>query len=183
MIRRNWAALAAAAIFLAACGGSGDNGEPSIKPFTPNEPFNPDPYPSTYEAFPNAPVLITNATILDGEGAKIEDGSLLFQDGKISAIGADLEAPEGATVIDASGRWVTPGIIDNHSHLGAYPSPSVSAHQDGNEISGPVTAEVWVEHGIWPQDPGFDRALAGGVTSLQVLPGSANLFGGRGITL
>ncbi|WP_375209695.1 amidohydrolase [Hyphomonas jannaschiana] len=183
MIRRNWVALAAAAIFLTACGGSGESDGPAIKPFTPNEPFDPDPYPSTYEAFPNAPVLITNATILDGEGAKIDNGSLLLQDGKISAIGADLEAPEGATVIDASGRWVTPGIIDNHSHLGAYPSPSVSAHQDGNEISGPVTAEVWVEHGIWPQDPGFDRALAGGVTSLQVLPGSANLFGGRGITL
>ena len=176
-------ALAATAIFLAACGGSGENGEPAIKPFTPNEPFDPDPYPSTYKAYPSAPVLITNATILDGEGAKIEEGSLLLQDGKVSAIGADLEAPEGATVIDASGRWVTPGIIDNHSHLGAYPSPSVSAHQDGNEISGPVTAEVWVEHGIWPQDPGFDRALAGGVTSLQILPGSANLFGGRGITL
>ncbi|WP_273187596.1 amidohydrolase [Hyphomonas adhaerens] len=183
MTKWNWVALAATAIFLAACGGSGDNGEPAIKPFTPNEPFDPDPYPSTYKAYPNAPVLITNATILDGEGAKIEEGSLLLQDGKVSAIGADLEAPEGATVIDASGRWVTPGIIDNHSHLGAYPSPSVSAHQDGNEISGPVTAEVWVEHGIWPQDPGFDRALAGGVTSLQILPGSANLFGGRGITL
>ncbi|KCZ83085.1 amidohydrolase family protein [Hyphomonas adhaerens MHS-3] len=183
MTKWNWVALAATAIFLAACGGSGDNGEPAIKPFTPNEPFDPDPYPSTYKAYPSAPVLITNATILDGEGAKIEEGSLLLQDGKVSAIGADLEAPEGVTVIDASGRWVTPGIIDNHSHLGAYPSPSVSAHQDGNEISGPVTAEVWVEHGIWPQDPGFDRALAGGVTSLQILPGSANLFGGRGITL
>ncbi|HAE29173.1 MULTISPECIES: amidohydrolase [Hyphomonas] len=183
MTKWNWVALAATAIFLAACGGSGENGEPAIKPFTPNEPFDPDPYPSTYKAYPSAPVLITNATILDGEGAKIEEGSLLLQDGKVSAIGADLEAPEGATVIDASGRWVTPGIIDNHSHLGAYPSPSVSAHQDGNEISGPVTAEVWVEHGIWPQDPGFDRALAGGVTSLQILPGSANLFGGRGITL
>lgn len=183
MIKRNWVALAAAAIFLAACGGSGEGDGPAIKPFTPNEPFDPDPYPSTYNAYPNAPVLITTATILDGEGAKIEEGSLLLQDGKVAAIGADLEVPEGATVIDASGRWVTPGIIDNHSHLGAYPSPSVSAHQDGNEISGPVTAEVWVEHGIWPQDPGFDRALAGGVTSLQILPGSANLFGGRGITL
>ncbi|MEZ5986882.1 MAG: amidohydrolase [Hyphomonas sp.] len=183
MTRRNWAALAAGAIFLAACGGSGEGDGPAIKPFTPNEPFSPNPYPSTYEAFPNAPVLITHATILDGEGAKIEDGSLLLQNGKISAIGKDLQAPEGATVIDAAGRWVTPGIIDNHSHLGAYPSPSVSAHQDGNEVSGPVTSEVWVEHGVWPQDPGFGRALAGGVTSLQILPGSANLFGGRGVTL
>ena len=182
MKKRNWAVAAASAIFLAACGGSGDDG-PSIKPFTKDEPFDPNPYPSTYQPFPNAPVLITHATILDGEGARIEDGSLLLQDGKVVALGEAIEAPEGATVIDAAGRWVTPGIIDNHSHLGAYPSPSVSAHQDGNEISGPVTAEVWVEHGVWPQDPGFGRALAGGVTSLQVLPGSANLFGGRGITL
>ena len=86
-------------------------------------------------------------------------------------------------VIEAAGKWVTPGIIDNHSHLGVYPSPSVSAHGDGNEISGAVTSEVWAEHGIWPQDPGFPRALAGGVTSMQILPGSANLFGGRGVTL
>ena len=82
MTRRSWAALAAGAVFLAACGGSGDGGGPAIKPFTPNEPFSPDPYPSTYSAYPNAPVLITHATILDGEGAKIEDGSLLLQDGK-----------------------------------------------------------------------------------------------------
>jgi len=183
MTRRICAALAASAIFLAACGGSGSDDGPKIKPFTNSEPFDPNPYPSTYKAFPNASVLITNATILDGEGAMIENGSLLLEGGKVSAIGQDLKAPEGATVIDAAGRWVTPGIIDNHSHLGAYPSPSVSAHQDGNEASAPVTAEVWVEHSVWPQDPGFGRALAGGVTSLQILPGSANLFGGRGVTL
>lgn len=175
--------MAAGTIVLAACGGSEDGKGPTLKPFTKEEPFVANPYPSTYEPFPNAPVLITRATILDGEGAKIENGSLLLKDGKVSAIGENIEAPEGAIVIDASGRWVTPGIIDNHSHLGAYPSPAVSAHQDGNEISGPVTAEVWVEHGVWPQDPGFGRALAGGVTALQVLPGSANLFGGRGVTL
>lgn len=186
MKRLNWAVAAASAILLAACGGGDDgnsSGKPAKKPFTKDEPFVANPYPSTYEPFPNAPVLITHATILDGEGAMIEDGSLLLQDGKIAAIGKDVAAPDGATVIDAAGRWVTPGIIDNHSHLGAYPSPSVSAHQDGNEVSGPVTAEVWVEHGVWPQDPGFGRALAGGVTSLQILPGSANLFGGRGVTL
>ena len=86
-------------------------------------------------------------------------------------------------MIDAAGKWVTPGIIDNHSHLGVYPSPGVSAHGDGNEGSGPNTAEVWAEHSVWPQDPGFTRALAGGVTAMQILPGSANLFGGRGVTL
>jgi imidazolonepropionase-like amidohydrolase len=79
--------------------------------------------------------------------------------------------------------WITPGIIDVHSHLGVYPSPGVMAHADGNEISAPNTAEVWAEHSVWPQDPGFVAALAGGITTLQILPGSANLFGGRSVTV
>ena len=106
-------------------------------------------------------------------------------DGRIQAVGgADTPIPDGATRIDGSGRWVTPGVIDVHSHLGDYPSPGVEAHTDGNEVTSPVRPEVWAEHSVWPQDPGFSRALAnGGVTTLQVLPGSANLFGGRGVTL
>jgi imidazolonepropionase-like amidohydrolase len=86
-------------------------------------------------------------------------------------------------VIDGSGRWVTPGLIDVHSHLGVYPSPGVNAHGDGNEATDPVTPNVWSEHGVWPQDPGFQTALEGGITSLQILPGSANLIGGRAVTL
>ena len=121
--------------------------------------------------------------ILDGIGGMIEGGSVLLQDGRISAIGEDITAPDGADTIDAEGKWVTPGIVDNHSHLGVYASPGVHAHADGNEVTAPVTAEVWAEHGIWPQDPGFPRALAGGITALQILPGSANLFGGRGVIL
>ncbi|MCU0730911.1 MAG: amidohydrolase [Hyphomonas sp.] len=142
-----------------------------------------NPFPSTYKPYPSQTMLIANATIIDGKGGLIENGAVLVEGGKIKAVGTDLSAPEGAVTIDAKGKWVTPGIIDNHSHLGAYPSPGVDSHGDGNEISGPVTAEVWVEHSVWPQDPGFTRALAGGITSLQILPGSANLFGGRGVTL
>lgn len=142
-----------------------------------------DPYPSTYKAGQGADLFITNATILDGVGGKIERGALLLRNGKVAAIGADLTAPAGVTVLDAGGRWVTPGIIDIHSHLGDYPSPGVNAHSDGNEATEPNTAEVWAEHSVWPQDPGFNRARAGGVTTLHVLPGSANLFGGRGVTL
>ena len=74
---------------------------------------------------------------------------------------------------------MTPGLIDAHSHLGVYPSPAVQAHSDGNELTDPNTAEVWAEHSVWPQDPGFNRARAGGVTTLLILPGSGNLFGGR----
>ena len=170
---------AGAAVALAACGA----GDPSETSDSERVSIDPNPFPSTYEPYPSEPTLIQNATVFDGLGGVIEGGDVLMVDGKISAIGEDLTAPEGAVIIDGEGRWVTPGIIDVHSHLGVYPSPSVSSHQDGNEVSAPVTAEVWVEHSLWPQDPGFTRALAGGVTSLQLLPGSANLFGGRGVTI
>src|SRR3546814_7815500 len=98
--------------------------------------------------------------------------------------GADTAIPADALVIDGRGKFVTPGVIDVHSHLGVYPSPGVDAHSDGNEMTSPTTPEVWDEHSVWPQDPGFSRALAnGGVTSLQILPGSAHLIGGRSVTL
>src|SRR3546814_945100 len=88
-------------------------------------------------------------------------GGSRLANGRSEAIGgSDLAVPEGATVIDAAGKWVTPGIIDIHSHLGNYPSPGVAAHSDGNEMSGPLNAGVWAEHSVWPQDPGFSRALA-----------------------
>jgi imidazolonepropionase-like amidohydrolase len=144
-----------------------------------------DPYPSTYRPYGGVPTAITGATIYDGEGGRIENGTVVMVDGRITAVGgADTPIPDGATRIDGRGRWVTPGVIDVHSHLGDYPSPGVQAHSDGNEATGPVRSEVWAEHSVWPQDPGFSRALAnGGITTLQVLPGSANLFGGRGVTL
>jgi imidazolonepropionase-like amidohydrolase len=139
-------------------------------------------YPSSYTPLPSGSTLITNATILTGTGERLENASLLIADGKISFVGNG-EAPAGVTTVDANGKWVTPGLIDVHSHLGVYASPGVKAHSDGNEMTNPVTPNVWAEHSVWPQDPGFSRALAGGVTTLQVLPGSGNLIGGRGVTL
>ncbi|HEX6929124.1 MAG TPA: amidohydrolase [Gammaproteobacteria bacterium] len=155
----------------------------AVKEEQPGEAETPDAYASTYEAMPSEPVLIVNATIYTGTGEKIDNGQLLLQDGKIAGIGTAVNAPEAVTTIDAKGRFVTPGIIDVHSHIGDYPVPGVEAHGDGNEISSPNTAEVWAEHSVWPQDPSFVTALAGGITTLQILPGSANLFGGRGVTL
>ena len=144
-----------------------------------------NPYPSTYVRYPGVPTLIRGAMVLDGEGGRIENGSVLFADGKVQAVGGpELAAPEGAIVIEAQGRYVTPGVIDVHSHLGDYPSPGTESLSDGNEATGPARPEVWAEHSVWPQDPGFSRALAnGGITSLQILPGSANLFGGRSVVL
>ena len=139
-------------------------------------------YPSTYSPLPSEATLITHATILTGTGVRLDDASLLIADGKIVFVGEG-EIPAGVITIDAGGRWLTPGLIDVHSHLGVYASPGVKAHSDGNEVTSPATPNVWAEHSIWPQDPGFARALAGGITSLQILPGSANLIGGRGVTL
>ena len=144
-----------------------------------------EPYPSTYSPLSSGPVLIVNATILTGTGERLENGSLLMSGGRIEQVTSGPEEIDtgDAQIIDAEGRWVTPGLIDVHSHLGVYATPSVKAHSDGNEATDPVTAQVWAEHSVWPQDPGFNRARAGGVTSLQILPGSANLVGGRGVTL
>ncbi|MCZ8326318.1 MAG: amidohydrolase [Sphingomonadaceae bacterium] len=147
--------------------------------------FNKDPYPSTYKPYPGEATALVGATVFDGAGGRIDNGTVLFADGKVVAVGgADLAIPANYRRIDAAGKFVTPGIIDIHSHLGDYPSPSVDAHSDGNEATAPTTPDVWAEHSIWPQDPGFSRALAnGGITALQILPGSANLVGGRSVTL
>ncbi len=142
-----------------------------------------DPYPSTYQPITSSITLIRNATVLIGDGTRMDGADVLLRDGKVMRVGQGLDAPRDAVVVDAEGKWVTPGLIDVHSHLGVYPSPGLEAHNDGNEMTDPVTAQVWAEHGVWPQDPGFGTALAGGVTSLLVLPGSANLIGGRGAVL
>jgi imidazolonepropionase-like amidohydrolase len=142
-----------------------------------------DPFPSTYLPLPSRPTLIRNATILTAAGPRIENGSILLRDGRVVAVAPTIEAPPDATVIDARGRWLTPGIIDTHSHMGVYSAPGIASLSDGNEMSNPVTAQVWAEHSVWPQDPQFALALAGGITAMQVLPGSGNLIGGRGVTL
>jgi imidazolonepropionase-like amidohydrolase len=177
-----------AAISVTACAQGAAKPKLAITPAKPpvTKP-KADPYPSTYSAYPGAPTLIRNVTIYDGEGGRIENGAVLFADGKLTSLGGamgDSALPAGTSIIDGTGKWVTPGIIDVHSHLGNYPSPGVDANSDGNEATGPVRPEVWAEHSVWPQDPGFSRALAnGGVTALQILPGSANLFGGRSVVL
>ncbi len=144
--------------------------------------INKNPYPSTYKVLPQQTTLVKNATVLTGTGERLDNTDVLFVNGKIEQIGSNLSV-NGAIEIAAQGKWLTPGIIDVHSHLGVYPSPSVESHADGNEMTQPNTSEVWAEHSVWPQDPGFQKARAGGITTLQILPGSANLFGGRGVTL
>jgi imidazolonepropionase-like amidohydrolase len=147
--------------------------------------INEDPFPSTYVAYPSVPTAIRNATVFDGEGNRIDNGTVIMAGGVVQAVGgSDLPIPAGANVIDGAGKFVTPGIIDIHSHLGDYPSPGVEANSDGNELTDPVHPDVWAEHSVWPQDPGFSRALVnGGVTTIQILPGSGDLFGGRSVVI
>ncbi len=142
-----------------------------------------NPFPSTYKATKHQPFLIHNVNVLTGEGDLRMDTSVLVENGKISQIGNIIDPPSGTLEFSVAGKWLTPGLIDVHSHLGVYPSPSVESHSDGNEMTKPVTGEVWAEHSVWPQDPQFEKALAGGITTAQILPGSGNLIGGRGVTL
>jgi imidazolonepropionase-like amidohydrolase len=181
--------LAAVSLAFAGCAASNGTVESANdKPVaTADKPakFDKDPYPSTYKPYPGQATAVRNVTIFDGEGGRIDNGTVLLTNGKVEAVGgADLPIPADITVYDGTGKYLTPGIIDIHSHLGDYPSPSVPAHSDGNEATSPTTPEVWAEHSVWPQDPGFGRALTnGGVTTLQILPGSANLIGGRSVVL
>ena len=164
--------LAAVSLAFAGCAASNGtvesaNDKPAATADKPAK-FDKDPYPSTYKPYPGQATAVRNVTIFDGEGGRIDNGTVLLTNGKVEAIGgADLPIPADIAVYDGTGKYLTPGIIDIHSHLGDYPSPSVPAHSDGNEATSPTTPEVWAEHSVWPQDPGFGRALTnGGVTTL-----------------
>jgi imidazolonepropionase-like amidohydrolase len=166
------------ASFLAAEGGDARGREPP--------PYLQEGFPSTYRPLPRSETLITHATILDGAGHRIDDGDVLMNQGKVEAIGRGLALPAGARRIEARGRWVTPGLIDIHSHDGTYVEPLTTEDENSNdvsELSDPNAAGTWIETAVNPQDPGFTRALAGGVTALQVLPGSSPIFGGRSVVL
>ncbi len=115
-------------------------------------------------------MLIKNGTVLTITNGVKENTDLLIQKGKITKIGAGLKAPEGTMVVDATDRFVMPGIIDAHSHL---------AIDVVNESTNPVTAEVWVGDVLDPLDEGIYRALAGGVTVSHAMHGSANAIGGQ----
>ncbi len=189
------ACVLAGAMALSACattGGDdtpaadGSSGSEARAPLATGLDFaaNPDPFPSTYRGLPRENLAIVGGTVFTGAGQRIDNGVVIVTDGRVAAVGgASTPIPAGHRSVDARGRFVTPGIIDTHSHLGVYPSPGVQGMSDGNEATNPNTAQVWAEHSIWPQDPGFNAARAGGVTTLQILPGSANLFGGRGVTV
>ncbi len=121
------------------------------------------------------------ARILTAAGAPIEHGVLVVRGGKIVAVGPDdqVPIPDRAVVRDLAGKTIIPGLVDTHSHIGIYPRPAVPAHQDGNETTGPVQSGVRALDSIYPDDPGIRMAVAGGVTTANIMPGSANVIGGQ----
>jgi imidazolonepropionase-like amidohydrolase len=139
--------------------------------------------PSQYHALPRVDTLLLAATVLDGAGGRMAQGDVLIRDGRIAAVGQQLPQ-ENVLVIDAHGRWVTPGIIDIHTHYGTYLLPQTAAESNISDVledSDPNVADTWIENAVRPGDPAFSRALASGVTTVQILPGSGALFGGRSV--
>ena len=126
---------------------------------------------------------IVNGKILTISDGTIDRGTVLIEDGKIKAVGTDVEVPEGAEIVDAAGKWVTPGLIDAHSHIGLFGEPSVWATRDGNEMTDPVTPQLRGLDAINPDDPSFEDVLSAGVTAVYTQPGSANIIGGTGIVI
>lgn len=128
-------------------------------------------------------LAIVNGRIHTITNGVIERGTVLITDGKIAAVGADLPAPPGARVIDATGRWVQPGIMEVHSHLGVSEQGLGFEGNDTNESVEPCTPHVRAIDGLNPRDDGFRDALENGVTAAWVTPGSANIIGGQGATV
>ena len=129
-------------------------------------------------------LLIRNGYIKTMAGPDIVNGCVLIDDqGKIQAVGTDIAAEEGYTVIDASGRLVTPGCVDAHSHIGLDNQAMGWEGRDYNEIIDPLTPHLRAIDSINPQDEAFPLALQGGVTTACTGPGSANVVGGTFVAL
>ena len=124
-------------------------------------------------------LAISGGKVYTMDGAVLEAGCVLVAEGKIVAVGENLPIPEGCEIYDATGKVVMPGLIDAHTHLGVYSEPTEWSAEDGNEMSGPVTPAMDALDAINPTDIAFDDALAGGVTTVMIAPGSANAVGGQ----
>ena len=128
-------------------------------------------------------IAITNGKILKGTGDFLETGILLMRDGKFEEIGSDLPIPEDYQVIDARGKIITPGLIDVHTHLGVSEEGVGKEGSDFNETSDAVTPQIRALDGINPMETGFEDARRAGITTVQVMPGSANVIGGEMVVL
>lgn len=145
--------------------------------------------PSTSTSPPHAgmtgSVAVVGGRVVPVEGGVVEGGTVLVEDGIITAVGtaAEVEVPDGVTVVDAAGRWVLPGLVDAHAHVGIHEEGEGWSGEDTNEMTDPVGARFRALDAIDPANEGFRDALAGGITSLVVKPGSGNPIGGQAVAL
>lgn len=123
----------------------------------------------------NKDTVIKNGTIITVTHGDIQNGSVLIHNGKIAAVGKDIAVPAGATVIDATGKFVTPGLIDSHAHM--------ALDGDVNEATSPITPHMMMKDAFDYTDKAIYHALAGGVTSAMLLHGSANMIGGQAVII
>jgi imidazolonepropionase-like amidohydrolase len=128
-------------------------------------------------------VAITGGRVVPIDGDPIEGGTVLIVDGTITGVGADVAIPDGADVVDATGRWVLPGFVDAHAHVGVHEEGESGVGNDTNEMTDPNGARLRALDGINPADIGFIDALSGGVTSVVVKPGSGNPIGGQTVAI
>jgi imidazolonepropionase-like amidohydrolase len=130
---------------------------------------------------PDRAVAYRGARLLTAAGAPVDNAVLVVRKGKVVAAGpaADVKLPDGAEVRDLSGKTIIPGLVDTHSHIGIWPRPNVPANEDANEGSGAVQPGLRALDAIYPDDPGIRMAVAGGVTTANIMPGSANVIGGQ----
>ncbi|WP_394614070.1 amidohydrolase [Lentzea sp. JNUCC 0626] len=128
-------------------------------------------------------LAITGGYVVPVDGAPIEGGTVLIQDGKIAAVGKDVDIPHGTKTVDADGSWVLPGFVEAHAHMGVHEEAEGWAGQDTNEMTDPVGARMRALDAINPADLGFADALSGGVTTAVIKPGSGNPIGGQTVAL
>ncbi|MEV2267130.1 amidohydrolase family protein [Nonomuraea africana] len=128
-------------------------------------------------------IAITSGYVVPVDGDPIDGGTVLIQDGKIVAVGRDVDIPDGVQVVDAQGGWVLPGFVEAHGHLGVHEEADGWAGQDTNEMTDPNGARLRALDAINPGDLGFADALSGGVTTAVIKPGSGNPIGGQTVAV
>ncbi|MFG1912074.1 amidohydrolase [Kribbella sp. NPDC048928] len=128
-------------------------------------------------------LAIHGGTVVPIEGPPIPGGTVLIDDGRIVAVGAQVAVPDGATLVDARGRWVLPGLVDAHTHMGTLEEGEGWAGDDHDEATVPVTAQLRALDAINPADEGFRDAIGGGVLAVGINPGSCNPIAGQSVAV
>lgn len=128
-------------------------------------------------------IAITNGKVFTITQGTLDPGTVLIEDGRIVAVGSEIEIPKEAEVYDATGKFVLPGLIDPHCHAGLFPDGQGWEYSEGNEMTDPITPHLRAIDGLNPGDQAFEEIVAAEVTTVLTGPGSANLIGGQWVCL